>query len=49
MNVFIFVLMLSMIDAQFNLYSTHFVIENDFYYDCLHYKVMDDTMPNRLI
>jgi hypothetical protein len=31
-----------MIDGQFNLYSTHFVSENDLYYDCLHYKVMND-------
>lgn len=41
-KVFIFLLLLSIIDGHFYLHSTHFVSENDFSYDCLHYKVMDD-------
>lgn len=41
-NVFIFLILLSSIDGQFNLHSTHFVNEYDSYYDCLYYKVSDN-------
>jgi hypothetical protein len=49
MNIFIrilsfFMLLLIIIEAQFNIYYTNFVSKTDMYYHCLHYKVLDDIV-----
>jgi hypothetical protein len=37
-------LLSSTVEAQFNLYYTDFISDNDWYYNCLHYKVTDDIV-----
>jgi len=37
-------LLLTIVEAQWNIYYTDFISKNDLYIHCLHYKVLDDIV-----